>query len=378
MKPRLILLALAALALTACRPSASRSNATQTDTTSIAISLPKDTVLKTETIAPQADTARALSTKELEQLMDLISHRIQTSDNDTLAQNVTGYGLYADGIHVHLRRATPRLTEQFRRIVTTSPAVKLEGPDILPPCPLIVPTDTLGVSLRALTTAVPLSARKMEVELVNRSDTAVLTGERYFLTYKDARGVWRKYAGAAFFNDLGYRLRPQSAQRFTASLYPLVNEHRPTRFRYFQRVDIGPARDVLLMCEFHLADVPEADTLPSTVIPSGSASASRSPEEPVYDLVDEMPEFPGGQDSLMRLCSRNLPIGSQIHGRVIVQFVVETDGSLSNFKVLRSSHTDFEEEALRIIRNLPRWKPGRKDGRTVRVRYIVPVVFRMQ
>lgn len=216
----------------------------------------------------------------------------------------------------------------------------------------------------------------MEVELVNRSDTAVLTGERHFLTYKDARGVWRKYAGAAFFNDLGYRLRPQSAQRFTAPLYPLVNEHRPTRFRYFQRVDIGPARNVLLMCEFRLADVPDADTLPSTVIPSGSAS--RSPEEPVYDLVDEMPEFPGGQDSLMRLCSRNLPIGSQIHGRVIVQFVVETDGSLSNFIVLRSSHPDFEEEALRIVRNLPRWKPGRKDGRTVRVRYIVPVVFRMQ
>ena len=65
-------------------------------------------------------------------------------------------------------------------------------------------------------------------------------------------------------------------------------------------------------------------------------------------------------------------------GRVIVSFVVERDGSLSSFKVLRSVEEHFDKEAIRVVKSMPKWKPGRQNGKVVRCKYIVPVAFRLQ
>ena len=102
---------------------------------------------------------------------------------------------------------------------------------------------------------------------------------------------------------------------------------------------------------------------------------------PVFEVVEEMPEFPGGEMSaLMSYLKDNMryPASAKekgTQGRVTVQFVVDKDGSIKEPKLLRSVDKDMDAEALRLISNMPKWKPGRQKGQPVAVKYTVPVMF---
>ena len=103
----------------------------------------------------------------------------------------------------------------------------------------------------------------------------------------------------------------------------------------------------------------------------------------VFDVVEEMPSFPGGQGALMQYLASNIkyPVVAQengVQGRVIVSFVVERDGSISDVKVARSVDPSLDREAQRVVKSMPKWKPGKQNGSAVRVKYTVPVVFRLQ
>ena len=103
----------------------------------------------------------------------------------------------------------------------------------------------------------------------------------------------------------------------------------------------------------------------------------------VYYEVDEMPSFPGGLNGLMTFLAQNMvyPVTAQengVQGRVTVSFVVETDGSITDVEVARSVDPFLDREAMRIVKAMPKWTPGKKDGKPVRVKYTVPVVFRLQ
>ena len=102
----------------------------------------------------------------------------------------------------------------------------------------------------------------------------------------------------------------------------------------------------------------------------------------VFDEVDEMPQFPGGMPAMMQYLSSNIrypedarEAGTQ--GRVIVSFVVEKDGSISNAKVVKPTYSSLDEEALRVVSAMPNWTPGKQNGEAVRVKYSVPVSFRL-
>lgn len=103
----------------------------------------------------------------------------------------------------------------------------------------------------------------------------------------------------------------------------------------------------------------------------------------VFDVVEEMPHFPGGRAALQAFLSSNTkyPVVAQengVQGRVIVSFVVERDGSITDVRVVRSVDPSLDREASRVVRSMPRWSPGKQNGSTVRVKYTVPVVFRLQ
>ena len=103
----------------------------------------------------------------------------------------------------------------------------------------------------------------------------------------------------------------------------------------------------------------------------------------VFDVVEEMPSFPGGNGALMQYLASKIkyPVVAQengVQGRVIVSFVVERDGSISDVKVARSVDPSLDREAQRVVKSMPRWSPGKQNGSTVRVKYTVPVVFRLQ
>lgn len=102
----------------------------------------------------------------------------------------------------------------------------------------------------------------------------------------------------------------------------------------------------------------------------------------VYDVVEQMPSFPGGISGLRTYLNQNIryPAEAQencVQGRVVVRFVVEKDGHISDVTVLRSVDPSLDKEAVRVIRNMPRWSPGKQGGEPVRVRYTVPVSFRL-
>ncbi|NMA73169.1 MAG: energy transducer TonB [Bacteroidales bacterium] len=106
-------------------------------------------------------------------------------------------------------------------------------------------------------------------------------------------------------------------------------------------------------------------------------------EEEIFEVVENMPEFPGGPAEMMKFLSNNIryPTIAQengIQGRVIVQFVVNSDGTIVDANVVRSVDPFLDKEALRVINSMPKWKPGMQRGKAVRVKYTLPVMFRLQ
>ena len=106
-------------------------------------------------------------------------------------------------------------------------------------------------------------------------------------------------------------------------------------------------------------------------------------ETEIFQIVEEMPSFPGGEGKLMEYVAKNIKYPqiareTGIQGRVFVGFVVEPDGSISNVKLLRGIGGGCDEEAMRVIKSLPKWKPGKQRGKPVRVSSQIPVFFKLQ
>ena len=120
------------------------------------------------------------------------------------------------------------------------------------------------------------------------------------------------------------------------------------------------------------------------IAPPVEAPVEEEEEEVIFVVVESMPEFPGGAQAMMRYIAENIkyPVIAQengIQGRVICQFVVEKDGKVSDIQVVRSSgEASLDKEAQRVIGSMPRWKPGKQRGKPVRVKYTLPVNFRLQ
>ena len=113
------------------------------------------------------------------------------------------------------------------------------------------------------------------------------------------------------------------------------------------------------------------------------APADSTAKEEVFMVAEQMPEFPGGMKELLKFLQENVKypenaMKNNVQGRVIVQFVVEKDGTLTEFKVARSVDPDLDAEALRVLQTMPKWKPGMQRGKIVRVKFTVPVSFKLQ
>lgn len=103
----------------------------------------------------------------------------------------------------------------------------------------------------------------------------------------------------------------------------------------------------------------------------------------VFDIVEEMPSFPDGESELLEYIAKNIKYPqmareSGIQGRVFVNFIVEPDGSVSNVKIIRGIGSGCDEEALRVVKSLPKFNPGKQRGKAVRVSYTIPINFKLQ
>lgn len=134
-------------------------------------------------------------------------------------------------------------------------------------------------------------------------------------------------------------------------------------------------------------DVKGNDEIGGEVLKAKEVIAQPEPpkeeEQKVFDVVEQMPSFPGGPNALFEYLSKNIKYPAiaeenGVQGRVIVTFVVERDGSITDVKVAKSVDPALDKEAQRVVRGMPHWIPGKQNGSAVRVKYTVPVTFRLQ
>ena len=114
----------------------------------------------------------------------------------------------------------------------------------------------------------------------------------------------------------------------------------------------------------------------------GEEVIEQSESDEVFYVADKMPSFPGGQGALFDFIEKNIkyPKGAEdygIQGRVILKFIVKKDGSLSDVRVVKSVDPALDKEAVRLIKSMPKWSPGKEKGQFVNVKFTLPVTFRI-
>ena len=113
-----------------------------------------------------------------------------------------------------------------------------------------------------------------------------------------------------------------------------------------------------------------------------TSTAQTKKNNMVFDVVEVMPQYPGGQIAMMKYIMENMKYPKQamkkgIQGRVAVSFIVEKDGSISDVKPILSVHPLLNKEAVRVVESMPKWTPGKQNGKPVRVRFNLPVMFKL-
>ena len=119
-----------------------------------------------------------------------------------------------------------------------------------------------------------------------------------------------------------------------------------------------------------------------TILRAVGDDSTVSDKEKVYQVVEQQPSFPGGREELFKYLAYNVryPIDAaknKIEGRILVTFVVEHDGSISNVNVANSVYPSLDKESIRVVSGMPKWIPGKANGKTVRVKYTIPITFRL-
>ena len=174
----------------------------------------------------------------------------------------------------------------------------------------------------------------------------------------------------------------KSSIKFTAPVIKKDNEVRPedemksTDELFNNKAAIGFANVVGNDENAEILHAKEVINTEPTVKP-------KEEENKVFDVVEQMPSFPGGNGALMSYLSKNIRYPSVaeengIQGRVICTFVVERDGSVTDVRVAKSVDPSLDKEAVRVVSSMPKWIPGKQNGSAVRVKYTLPVTFRLQ
>lgn len=241
--------------------------------------------------------------------------------------------------------------------------------------------DTLGLSLHPEFPIYSTKQKQVTFVLHNNSGTDIGFGGYYSYTYEDEKGIWRDVPMQLVVFDEEIILWQGNKYYYNAELF----RHTPGRYRFFLTVR-RYSKKYTLMTEFQLQNnMVELfkrhpySQLNDTLLP---------PEEeavypPIYNVIDQMPEFPGGIDKLLQFINNNMKYPSKaqmegIQGRVIVQFIVDEDGYIMEPNIVRNVEPSLDNEALRLIKMLPQWKPGTLKGKAVKVKYTVPVAFKLK
>lgn len=140
--------------------------------------------------------------------------------------------------------------------------------------------------------------------------------------------------------------------------------------------------DVELEEELELESIDDSDE-PIEIAPVIQQTAEATTDSEVFIVVEQMPEFPGGVNAMRAYLAKNIKypvvaLENGLQGTVYVSFVVNQDGSIVDVNILRGVDSSLDKEAVRVVQSMPKWKPGRQGGKSVRVSYQVPISFKLQ
>lgn len=334
------------------------------------------------------------SQKQLTAIVDELNKIIIPLKDEEIKGNLQSWGSGLRHVEIRLIFNTPEYRKLFRERIMDSPALEFSGPEKPVPNGRVGVNDTLGISLRPEYSVYSTSAPTATFILYNNGEQEIMCGAHYTITYLDEKGIWRELPTNTFANDIGFRVCPGENHHFDAHLYPHIHPNKPGRYRFFYNVYLlSGGNDFTMMTEFRLTD--NAEELKKAVKPlasqrpkSNNTSSHYSPlkiedtENKIYDLVETMPEFPGGSQAMFAFIEKNLrypqsALKDSVQGRVIVQVIINRDGSVTEPNVLRSIDARLDREALRIMEIMPKWKPGLQQGKPVRVKYAIPITFRL-
>ena len=343
-------------------------------------------------------TAKSFTQKQLKEILNVIDSKREKLTDECLKSNLMSWGMGSHHIHVTFIMNTLEARKAFRKKIIDSPAVLFDGTADNTPNDYIGVSDTLGILLQSDYPVYSTQSKRATFVLVNHSQVTLESGESYYITYEDRQSVWRNLPIHTIFNSVAHIIGPGKNKHLSGSLYPEIHHNKPGRYRFFYPVTFADTgREVTLMAEFRLTDNPKElaegqkdkrPAVPSTQDnrPAGSITTS-VPEVPtddnhLFQVVECMPEFPGGMKRCMDFIQKEMRYPEEaknagIQGRVILQFIIEKDGTPAQPRIVRSVHPLLDKEALRIIRQMPKWTPGKQDGKPQRVLYTIPISFRL-
>lgn len=326
-------------------------------------------------------TDSTFSEKQLRGLLDELKRRYKALPRGRLKTNMVGWGRTDHFIEVTFIRNTPEARAEFRRLLMDSPAIRFSGPEEPVLNNATGVSEEYGISLYPEYTVYADTASTASFILLNGSGQQIRCGEHYFITYEGKDGQWYELPIHTVALDIAYGVAPGASRRFVARLYPDVNDNKPGRYRFFYEVSFVSREKIRMMAEFRLTDnygnSKRAEKTPIPKMTGGNyVEAPKEDEKTVYQVVEEMPEFPGGMPALMEFIRKNLRHDkAEKKERVIIQIVVDKEGNATNPVVLRSTNPALDEEALRIVSLMPKWKPGRQAGKNRNVKFVFPVAF---
>lgn len=326
-------------------------------------------------------TDSTFSEKQLQGLLDELKRRYKALPRGRLKTNMVGWGRMAHFIEVTFIRNTPEARAEFRRLLMDSPAIRFSGPEEPVRNNATGVSEEYGISLYPEYTVYADTASTASFILLNGSGQHIRCGEHYFITYEGKDGQWYELPIHTVALDIAYGVAPGASRRFVARLYPDVNDNKPGCYRFFYEVSFVSREKIRMMAEFRLTDnygnSKRAEKTPIPKMTGGNyVEAPKEDEKTVYQVVEEMPEFPGGMPALMEFIRKSLRHDkAEKKERVIIQIVVDKEGNATNPVVLRSTNPVLDEEALRIVSLMPKWKPGRQAGKNRNVKFVFPVAF---
>ena len=329
------------------------------------------------------------SQKQLFAIQNELRKKLEGSKYVDIKRNVIGHGVASHHVEINLIVNTPQRRKEFREKIMDSPAFRFYGVETPVINEKIGLSQAQGVYIRPEYPVYSTDAKQAAFILNNHSGRTIECGEHYYITFEDEKGIWRELPMNTCFVDIGYAIQDMGIRKMTASLYLDVHPNKPGRYRYFYEVSID-RKPFLMMAEFRLTDNEKewkeakqtsfSELLSQEKRNRGSQPLEERLEEPVYSVVEVMPEFPGGMPAMLDFIERNIRYPEDarkdgVRGRVIVRVTIDKDGSVTKPVIIRSISPSLDKEALRVAGLMPKWKPGMLRGKTVKVEYAFPVAF---